>query len=101
MIDLSIIIPHHNDSSRLKRLLDSIPIRDNIEVIIIDDHSESEELKNVKELVKGISWILDNNKDGYLGKKSRKYIMDNFSMDIVANKHIQLCVNMLDEANGI
>lgn len=51
MIDLSIIIPHHNDSKRLKRLLDTIPNKDNIEVIVIDDHSVNEEYITAKEVI--------------------------------------------------
>ncbi|SHI26506.1 glycosyltransferase family 2 protein [Ferrimonas marina] len=37
---LSIVIPHHNDEPRLRRLLKSIPLeQDGIEVIVVDDHS--------------------------------------------------------------
>lgn len=35
----SIIIPHHNSSSLLERLLKSIPAIDDIQVIVVDDHS--------------------------------------------------------------
>jgi len=35
----SIIIPHYNDFDRLKRLVSTIPIRVDIEIIIIDDNS--------------------------------------------------------------
>jgi len=37
----SIIIPHFNDFERLKKLISTIPARDNIEVIIIDDNSQT------------------------------------------------------------
>lgn len=40
MINLSIIIPHYNSSSSLDRLLYSIPSLDEIEIIIVDDHSD-------------------------------------------------------------
>ena len=36
----SIIIPHKNSVDLLKRLLDSIPIRNDIQVIIVDDNSD-------------------------------------------------------------
>ena len=39
MINLSIIIPHYNSVDYLKRLLLSISSHDDIQVIIIDDHS--------------------------------------------------------------
>lgn len=41
MIDFSIIIPHHNIPSLLQRCLDSIPKRDDLEVIIVDDNSST------------------------------------------------------------
>jgi len=37
----SIIIPHHNIPHLLKRCLDSIPRREDIQIIIIDDNSDS------------------------------------------------------------
>ena len=39
---LSIIIPHYNNSDGLRRLLASIPSDPNIEVIVIDDHSNNQ-----------------------------------------------------------
>jgi len=39
MKELSIIIPHYNNWEMLKQLLDSIPTIDEIETIVIDDHS--------------------------------------------------------------
>ncbi len=38
-MNYSIIIPHHNIPHLLRRLLDSIPIRQDTEVIIVDDNS--------------------------------------------------------------
>lgn len=46
----SIIIPHKNIFKYLKRCVDSIPIRDDTEVIIVDDNSSDSQ----KELLKGI-----------------------------------------------
>ncbi|WP_435235555.1 glycosyltransferase [Psychromonas sp. PT13] len=37
----SIIVPHFNDFDNLKKLLSSIPKRDDIEIIIVDDNSDS------------------------------------------------------------
>ena len=39
-INYSLIIPHKNRIDLLKRCLDSIPFRDDIEIIIIDDNSD-------------------------------------------------------------
>ncbi len=40
MIDYSIIIPHKNIPKLLQRCLDSIPLRDDLEVIVVDDNSD-------------------------------------------------------------
>lgn len=40
MLNYSIIIPHFNCASLLQRCIDSIPQRDDVEVIIVDDHSD-------------------------------------------------------------
>lgn len=40
-INYSIIIPHHNSPEKLERCVNSIPTREDIEVIIIDDNSSS------------------------------------------------------------
>ena len=37
MINYSFIIPHHNCPKQLNRLLDSIPQREDIEIIVVDD----------------------------------------------------------------
>ena len=44
----SFIIPHHNNPVLLNRLIDSIPQREDIEIIVIDDNSD--ELKKPKNL---------------------------------------------------
>lgn len=38
----SIIIPHHNSPSLLQRLLNSIPKRNDLEVIVVDDNSDKD-----------------------------------------------------------
>lgn len=39
MINYSIIIPHKNIPNLLQRCLDSIPVRDDVQVIVVDDNS--------------------------------------------------------------
>lgn len=46
-IKYSIIIPHFNDEAGLISLLNSIPQRDDIQVIVIDDKSDSDEYKAI------------------------------------------------------
>jgi len=50
MIDLSIIVPHKNSFNTLLRLLNTIPNKDSIEVIIVDDNSSSEVVKKLKNI---------------------------------------------------
>lgn len=38
-ISFSIIIPHHNIPDLLERCIASIPMRDDVEVIVVDDRS--------------------------------------------------------------
>lgn len=44
MIKYSIIIPHKNIPQLLQRLLDSIPQRNDLEIIIVDDNSDSQKV---------------------------------------------------------
>lgn len=46
--DLSIIIPHYNSSKLLINLIHTIPIRKNIEIIIIDDKSDSSHIEEIE-----------------------------------------------------
>ncbi|AFG34273.1 glycosyl transferase [Fervidobacterium pennivorans DSM 9078] len=49
-IDLSIIIPHYNSPKTLRKLLESIPVLDSLEVIVVDDKSDkyTEELREIR-----------------------------------------------------
>lgn len=42
MISYSFIIPHHNSPKLLERCLDSIPQREDIEIIVVDDNSDAD-----------------------------------------------------------
>ena len=44
MIRYSIIIPHYNSFLLLRRCLDSIPKREAVQVIVVDDNSDKKEL---------------------------------------------------------
>lgn len=47
-ITYSFIIPHHNTPSLLQRLIDSIPMREDIEIIVVDDNSDEDKKANVR-----------------------------------------------------
>lgn len=51
-INYTIIIPHKNIPQLLVRCINSIPVRDDIQVIIIDDNSDSESVFQLKEVEK-------------------------------------------------
>lgn len=46
----SVTIPHYNSSKLLCRMLNSIPERDDIQIIVVDDGSDTTELENLREL---------------------------------------------------
>lgn len=50
MINYTIIIPHKNSSELLKQCLDSIPEREDIQIIIVDDKSDDLEIKKIQEI---------------------------------------------------
>lgn len=57
-INYSIIIPHKNSAALLKRCLDSIPYRDDIQIIVIDDNStDVSELHNIENQYKNVEIV--------------------------------------------
>lgn len=46
-LNYSFIIPHHNTPDLLQRLIDSIPQREDIEIIVVDDNSEDDKKANI------------------------------------------------------
>ena len=44
----SFVIPHHNTPDLLQRLVNSIPQREDIEIIVVDDNSDVDKKANVK-----------------------------------------------------
>lgn len=46
-ITYSFVIPHHNTPDLLQRLIDSIPQREDIEIIVVDDNSDDDKKANV------------------------------------------------------
>lgn len=56
MYDLSIIIPHYNSVTNLKELLYSIPIKKNIQIIVVDDKSDKH-LSEIDILMKKLTHV--------------------------------------------
>ena len=59
-INYSIIIPHYNSFEKLQRLIKSIPTREDIEIIVIDDKSPIEVIKDIKFLLGDKVKIMEN-----------------------------------------
>lgn len=53
----SIIIPHHNIPDLLQRCLSSIPQRNDLQVIVIDDKSDEQYIPILNQIEKEYSWI--------------------------------------------
>lgn len=50
-INVSIIIPHYNSAKLLAKLLESIPVRSDIQIIVVDDNS-TKDLDLLNDIVK-------------------------------------------------
>ncbi len=66
MINYSIIIPHKNIPDLLQRCLDSIPVRDDVQVIVVDDNSDADKV----DFERFPRWK-GNNYEYYLTKKGK------------------------------
>jgi glycosyltransferase involved in cell wall biosynthesis len=72
-IELSIIVPHFNDTEGLESLLNSIPNKPEIEIIVVDDCSNKKELKCFNEFKilykeRNIKFLHNNSKIKSAGK---------------------------------
>ena len=68
MISYTFIIPHKNIPSLLKRCLDSIPSRPDIEIIVVDDNSDEESIKELNKISRKelqIIYTTDNKGAGF------------------------------------
>ena len=50
VFSFSIIIPHKNIPHLLERLIKSIPVRDDLEIIVVDDHSDGSVKENLNKI---------------------------------------------------
>lgn len=49
---ISVIIPHYNSNGLLKRTLDSIPLKPEVEIIVVDDLSSENSIKEISSNIK-------------------------------------------------
>lgn len=55
------------------------------------------EYKNSGDLLNGLLWVIEKNRDNYLGINGRRKIEREFSEKVIADKHIELYKSLLDE----
>ena len=56
MFSYTIIIPHKNCPDLLKRCVDSIPVRDDVQIIVVDDNSDEDKKPSLER--KGLEVVL-------------------------------------------
>ena len=77
MYKYSIIIPHYNSPELLTRLLKSIPMRKDLEIIVVDDCSREENIEKLKKLRHEnlhIIFLPENHGAGYARNEGLKII---------------------------
>lgn len=104
-INFSIIVPHHNIPLLLKRCLTSIPCRNDLEIIVVDDASDEE----YKPILKSVCYndihtnvkLIELNKNGGGGKarnEGLKHAKGKFVLFADADDFYNYCINdILDE----
>lgn len=78
MKKLSIIIPHKNSIVSIERLINSIPKREDFEIIVVDDHSEKENREKLYELAMNIPEmiVIENSTNTFSAGKARNLGLD-------------------------
>lgn len=51
--------------------------------------------KNVEEMAEGLYWVINNNIDNVIGMKAREKVVNSYSEEIIAKKHIELYNSLL------
>ena len=96
----SIIIPHYNIPHLLKRCLSSIPIREDVETIVVDDHSNDASLSEVRELQTAFPSVrffyLDKNMGaGHARNVAIQYAAGEYLLFLDADDYFHDCINSL------
>lgn len=119
----SVAIPHYNSPDLLHRMLNSIPERDDLQLIVVDDGSKEENVEKIKNLQhKNLETVLleENHGGGFarnvgLQKAKGKWFIsvdsdDFFSEDafVVFDKYkdedadvLMYCINICDEGGNV
>ena len=99
----SFVIPHHNTPDLLQRLIDSIPQREDIEIIVVDDNSDADKKAAVKRPdVKTIFIDKDHTKGaGHARNVGMEYAKGKWILfadsDDFYDSSLESCLNVVDE----
>lgn len=108
MIKLSVLVPVWNQEELVIRALDSVPRREDLEVVICDDGSSDNTLKNVKSYAKShenlrirVLWNRENKGLGYTKNKlydnaKGEYVYELDSDDYLITDEFSKVVDLLD-----
>lgn len=96
----SIIIPHYNIPNLLERCIASIPVRDDLEIIIIDDHSDSRHsrtLNHIKESRPDIRLIIleENRGGGYARNVGLKHATGKWVIFADSDDFFNYCISQI------
>lgn len=103
MIKYSIIIPHFNIPELLKRCLSSIPNREDLQVIVVDDRSEVQAVSRLKDLEKAFPHVLfvysDANGGGGKARNiGMEYAQGDYVLFADADDYFNYCISdVLDD----
>ncbi|WP_346856196.1 glycosyltransferase family 4 protein [uncultured Draconibacterium sp.] len=66
---------------------------------IVDHRKNGYKAKSfdAEDLKMGIKWVLENNQDNYLGKAGRIKVLQEYSIEVIAQKYIEFYQTILDE----
>lgn len=111
MINYTIIIPHKNIPDLLQRCIDSIPFRDDIQIIVVDDNSDSEKVDfehfpGLKEKNVEVYFTKEGRGAGYarnvgLSHAKGKWILFADADDIFIDSFIETINHYLDSPHDI
>lgn len=94
----SIIIPHRNIPNLLRRLLASIPNRDDVQIIVVDDNSSKENVAELKKIEKEnefikIIYLSECNGGGYARNIGLKSAVGKWVLFADSDDFFNYCIN--------
>lgn len=95
----SIIIPHHNIPNMLERAIKSVPLRDDVEIIVVDDASDEKYKPKIKEICTirsaqiKLVLLAENGGGGKARNKGLDIAQGEFVVFLDADDFFNYCIN--------